>query len=176
MRKTLLFVAVIASLVIVTRPPPSAAASAVPKAAVFDFEFIDSSLEGEKNGPRPDEQDRLAKIGDQLRKGLADSGKFQIVDIAPVEAEAHHSNLQACGGCDARLAEQLGADLAITGTVQKVSNLILNVNVYVRDAHSDKSLAAMSVDMRGNTDESWSRAMSYLLRNRLLEPDYGRPH
>jgi hypothetical protein len=34
----------------------------------------------------------------------------------------------------------------------------------------------MSVDMRGNTDESWSRAMSYLLRNRLLEPDYGRPH
>jgi hypothetical protein len=175
MRKTLLFVASIASLVIIP-PAPSSAATAIPKAAVFDFEFIDSSLEGEKNGVRPDEQDRLAKIGNQLRKGLADSGKFQIVDIAPVEAEAHHSNLQACGGCDVRLAEQLGADLAITGTVQKVSNLILNVNVYVRDAHSDKSLAAMSVDMRGNTDESWSRAMSYLLRNRLLEPNYGRLH
>jgi hypothetical protein len=25
------------------------------------------------------------------------------------------------------------------------------------------------------TDESWSRAMSYLIRNRLLAPNYGRP-
>jgi hypothetical protein len=33
----------------------------------------------------------------------------------------------------------------------------------------------MSADMRGNTDESWSRAMSYLVRNRLLAPNYGRP-
>jgi len=33
----------------------------------------------------------------------------------------------------------------------------------------------MSVDLRGNTDESWSRAASYLLRNRLLAPDYGAP-
>src|SRR6185312_12844183 len=109
------------------------------------------------------------------RKGLVDSGKFQIVDIAPLRTKAQQSNLQACGGCDVQFAEQLGADLAITGTVQKVSNLILNVNIYVRDAHTDNSVAAMSVDMRGNTDESWSRAMSYLLRNRLLAPNYGRP-
>jgi hypothetical protein len=33
----------------------------------------------------------------------------------------------------------------------------------------------MSADMRGNTDESWSRAASYLLRNRLLAPNYGAP-
>jgi DNA polymerase II small subunit/DNA polymerase delta subunit B len=33
----------------------------------------------------------------------------------------------------------------------------------------------MSVDLRGNTDESWSRAMNYLLRNRLLAPNYGAP-
>jgi hypothetical protein len=29
--------------------------------------------------------------------------------------------------------------------------------------------------MRGNTDESWSRTMSYLIRNRLLAPNYGKP-
>jgi hypothetical protein len=28
-------------------------------------------------------------------------------------------------------------------------------------------VAAGSVDIRGNTDESWSRGLSYLLRNRL---------
>lgn len=30
-------------------------------------------------------------------------------------------------------------------------------------------------DMRGNTDASWLRAMSYLVRNRLLAPNYGAP-
>jgi hypothetical protein len=146
-----------------------------PKLAVFDFEMIDSSLQGEVNGPRTDEQERLMRVGDQVRKGLADSGQFQVIDIAPVNAEAHGSNLQACGGCDIKFANQLGADLALTGVVQKISNLILNVNIYLRDVHNGRLVAVMSTDMRGNTDESWSRATSYLVRNRLLAPHYGMP-
>ena len=59
--------------------------------------------------------------------------------------------------------------------MQKVSNLILNINVYMEDAESGKMKFARSIDIRGNTDESWSRAASYLLRNRLLAPDYGAP-
>jgi hypothetical protein len=146
-----------------------------PKLAVFDFELIDTSLQGEMSGPRADEHDRLMRAGDQLRKGLSDSGRFQIVDIAPVNTAAHGSNLQACGGCDVQFAQQLGADLFIIGLVQKVSNLILNINVYLRDAHSGQIVAAASTDMRGNTDESWSRAVNYLLRERLLAPNYGAP-
>jgi len=146
-----------------------------PKLAVFDFEMIDTSLEGEKRGKRPDEQERLAHVGDQLRKELGESSKFRIVDIAPVNAAAHQSNLQACGGCDAKLAQQLGADLYITGVVQKVSNLILNVNFYLHDAQSGRLVTAASADMRGNTDESWQRAVRYLLRERLLAPNYGAP-
>ena len=59
--------------------------------------------------------------------------------------------------------------------VQKVSNLILNMNIYLRDVHTGQIVTAVSADLRGNTDESWSRAMSYLLRNRLLAPNYGAP-
>jgi hypothetical protein len=146
-----------------------------PKAAVFDFELFDTSLQGETDGPRADEQARLLRAGDQLRQGLAASGKYIILDIAPVNAAAHGSNLQACGGCDVQYAQQLGADLAITGVVQKVSNLILNMNIYLRDAHTGRPVASMSADFRGNTDESWARAASYLLRNRLLAPNYGAP-
>ena len=145
------------------------------KLAVFDFELVDTSLQGEVNGPRADEHDRLMRVGDQLRRQLAESGKYQLLDIAPVNAAAHGSNLQACGGCDVQYAKQLGADLAITGVVQKVSNLILNINVYLRDVHTGRLVTSMSVDLRGNTDETWSRAMSYLLRNRLLAPNYGAP-
>jgi len=146
-----------------------------PKLAVFDFEMIDTSLEGQMRGKRADEQDRLTRAADQLRKELGESGKFRILDIAPVNAAAHQSNLQACGGCDVKLAQQIGADLELTGVVQKVSNVILNINVYLRDAHTGVLVAAGSTDMRGNTDESWSRATHYLARERLLAPDYGKP-
>jgi hypothetical protein len=147
----------------------------LPGIAVFDFELVDTSLEGEVNGPRTDERDRLMRVGEQLRKELAESGKFQLLDIAPVNAAAHGSNLQACGGCDVKYSRQLGADLEITGVVQKVSNLILNINIYLRDVHSGRLITAMSADMRGNTDESWLRALAYLVRNRLLAPNYGAP-
>jgi hypothetical protein len=149
-------------------------ASAEPlKAAVFDFELLDTSLQGEVNGPRADEQRRLKEVTDQLRKALAESGKFVVLDSAPVDAAAHASNLQACGGCDVEFARRLGADLAVTGLVQKVSALILNMNIYLRDAHTGKLITAMSADFRSNSDESWSRTLGYLLRNRLLAPNYG---
>lgn len=145
-----------------------------PKLAVFDFELIDTSLPGEFYGSRPEEA-RLERISEQLRKELAESGKFQVLDIAPVRDAARRANLQACGGCDLKLAGQLGADLEITGLVQKVSNLIINLNIYLRDVKTGNMVAAASADMRGNTDEAWTRTMSYLIRNRLLAPNYGRP-
>jgi Protein of unknown function (DUF2380) len=141
--------------------------------AVFDFELIDTSLEGELNGPRRDEQVRLANTSDRLRQRLAESGQFVVIDIAPVAAQARANNLQACGGCDTRLAKTIGAELAVTGTVQKVSNLILNMSIYIRDVQSGQPVAAMTADLRGNTDESWSRTLDWLVRNRLLVPASG---
>ena len=76
--------------------------------AVFDFELIDT--------------ERLARLSDQLRQLLRASGRFSLVDITPIASEALASNLQACGGCDIQLARRIGAELAITGTVQKVKS------------------------------------------------------
>ncbi|OKO84252.1 hypothetical protein AC629_21770 [Bradyrhizobium sp. NAS80.1] len=152
----------------------SAAFADPPKLAVFDFELVDTSLPGEFYGSKPEEA-RLERISEQLRKELTDSGRFQVLDIAPVRDAARHANLQACGGCDLKLAGQLGADLEITGVVQKVSDLIINLNIYLRDVKTGNMITAASADMRGNTDESWSRTMSYLIRNRLLAPNYGKP-
>jgi len=74
-----------------------------PKVAVFDLELVDTSLQGEVDGPRADEQRRLMGAGDQLRKALAESGKFAVLDVAPVNAAAHGSNLQSCGGSRSRV-------------------------------------------------------------------------
>jgi Protein of unknown function (DUF2380) len=137
---------------------------------VFDFEFVDTSLQGATYGASVEEQERLAWAGGELRKRLAQTGRFVVLDIAPLAAKVHAADLQSCGGCDAQWARELGAKFAITGWVQKVSNLILNMNIAVRDADTGKLVAGMSVDMRGNTQESWSRALNYLVVNRLLAP------
>jgi hypothetical protein len=146
-----------------------------PKLAVFDFELLDTSLEGEMRGPQSDEHDRLLRISEQVRRQLSESGKFQLLDVSPVKAAAEGSNLQACGGCDVDFAQRIGADLVITGVIRKISTLILNLTIFVRDVHTGQLITAMNADFRGNTDESWTRATSYLVRNRLLAPNYGKP-
>jgi hypothetical protein len=151
------------------------AAAAEPSVVVFDFELIDASLEGAMNGVRSDEQARLRRLDEQLRTQPRQSNKFEVVDTSSVVAAARASKLQSCGGCDADLAKRMGAELAITGTVQKVSNLILNINLYVRDVNSRRILASMSADIGGNTDESWSRGLDWLVLNHLLMPNFGMP-
>ena len=137
------------------------------RAAVFDFEWIDTSLEGEMNGLRADSRRACASSACAF-DARSPIGVYEIVDIAPKAAEAHARNLRACGGCDADFARELGPQLSITGTVQKVSNLILNVNIYARDAASGRLVAAASADMRGNTDESWFRTLDFIVKNQIL--------
>ena len=146
-----------------------------PKLAVFDFELLDTSLEGEMRGPQADEHARLIHISDLVRRQLTESGKFRLLDIAPVKAAAEGSNLQSCGGCDVQYAQRIGADLVVTGVMRKISTLILNLTIFVRDVHTGQLITGMNADFRGNTDESWTRATNYLVRNRLLAPNFGKP-
>lgn len=145
-----------------------ARAEAPKKAAVFDFELIDTSLEGQMRGEQPAEQARLVLVSDRLRELLAQSGKYEVVDLKPAAAQIEAAGLlHGCNGCDADIARGLGADLAIRGVVQKVSNLILNMTVFVTDARTGAHVGGMSVDMRGNTDDSWLRGVRYIVRHRL---------
>jgi hypothetical protein len=73
--------------------------------AVFDFELIDTSLEGAMRGARPDEQERLARLSDQLRQLLRDSGRFSLIDITPIAREAQastHSSSRPMNSCGSR--------------------------------------------------------------------------
>ena len=59
----------------------------------------------------------------------------------------------------------LGADRVMTAWVQKVSNLILNINIQINDVASGQPLLNKSVDIRGNTDASWERGIRYMVRS-----------
>ena len=152
-------------LLIALLAPARPAAAAGGRLALFDFELVNSSLEP----TRPDETARLAALGPVARQLLTEGAGYEIVDTAPAEAEvAKLSSLRGCNGCELRLAHDLGADLAGIGWVQKVSNLILNINLQVRDVATGRLVHAGSVDIRGNTDESWRRGIVYLLQRRIL--------
>jgi hypothetical protein len=144
-----------------------AQAGAVPRVAFFGFDLINSSLE-----PRHPMEDRRLRMLDHLfREKLDASGRFKIVPIPPdMQKEiAEGPAIRNCNGCQRDLAKRIGADWAAWGTVQKVSNLILNINVYMEDAQTSKTIFIKSVDIRGNTEESWRHGLDYLLRNYLLE-------
>jgi hypothetical protein len=116
---------------------------------------------------------RLAWLDREVRRRLKQSGRAEVVDAAGIADRTQARDLRTCGGCDAGFASELGARYSITGWVQKVSNLILNMNVVVRDAGTGEVILSKSVDMRGNTDESWSRALDWLVDRYLLAPDAG---
>ncbi len=139
------------------------AAAQPPSIAVFDFSLTNTS-------PAPstaEELARLHRLDAQLRDALA--GRFTVVDTAPVQTRlAGVDSIRGCNGCELELARQLGAQLVAYGWVQKVSNLILNVNLVIEDAQTGRPLHAQSVDIRGNTDESWQRGLRYLLNERMF--------
>lgn len=142
------------------------AAAAGQKVAVFPFELAQGDVVPGTPDKHVAEQKRLDEVTRDLRDSLAKSG-FEVIDTAPVAAKVAAANLQSCGDCTDDFARELGADYAVTGVVYKVSELVLSMNVRVRDAATSTPLTSAVVDMRGNTDESWRRAISYLYRNVL---------
>jgi hypothetical protein len=136
------------------------------KVAVFDLELINTTTPDVP--PTEAEQARLAMLSERLRQALDAGATIEVVDIAPVRAEAAQSKLQACAGCDRRFADAVGADVAATGVIHKMSELILTLNVFMRDVPSGKIIGAFTADFRGNTDESWTRALDWLLKHRIL--------
>ncbi|MDH3660424.1 MAG: DUF3280 domain-containing protein [Alphaproteobacteria bacterium] len=138
--------------------------------AVFGFELIDSSLQGDIEGENAADAARLSMIEADLKRQLTESGRYDLIDVSPAaEAIEAAGYLHGCNGCEAKIAKGLGADQALIGWVQKVSNLILNLNVGMRDAESRRKVFAASVDIRGNTDVSWRHGIRYLIKRKMFK-------
>lgn len=142
-----------------------------PKAAVFDFQLANLGAQG----PTEADRARLRPISDLLRQQLAETGRYRIVSVEPERDEVRKSaDLRHCGGCADDFARKLGADVAITGEIQKVSALILNINVYVHNLKAGTPEEAYSVDIRGDNDASFEHGVKYLVKERM--PPAGGDH
>jgi Protein of unknown function (DUF2380) len=146
----------------------TAAAPARKTVAMLSVQFLNDHADLE---PTTDaERARLGSIEQLFKSELEASGRYSFVSI-PSDLAAKMAagpEMGNCGGCEVDYGKQVGADLAAWMTVQKVSDLILNINVYMADIATRKMTFVHSVDIRGNTDESWTRGLTYLVKNYLL--------
>jgi hypothetical protein len=141
---------------------PVAAAHAAPvRVADFGFRLQDSDT------PTSAEIDRLKLLDGVLRKDLAQRG-YQLVSTAPLDAQIKQQDMLDCQTCASDFAQKLGAQISVIGWVQKVSNLILNVDLVLRDAKTNAMVRAGSVSIRSDTDESWERGLKYLLTESIF--------
>lgn len=137
---------------------PAAHAEPASKTLVFDFVFDNSSMEPTSAA----EEARVKKASDDLRTALEKSGEFDVISGRGIE----FSSVQGSGKCspeERKEAQKADAPLVACGWIQKVSNLILNLNVVIEDSMTGQQLRGGSVDIRGNTDDSWGHGLRYLL-------------
>ncbi|MBA3041158.1 MAG: DUF3280 domain-containing protein [Alphaproteobacteria bacterium] len=165
---------ILMSLVLVLIPVLALAALDKPlkqgaKIAFLGMTFIDTSTEGAYDGARADQTARTRMLEETTRQRLRDEG-FVVLDNQPISDElSNTTNPAHCYGCEVRMAERLGADYVLVGEVQKVSNLILSMNLVLRDVKSGEAVRALAVDIRSNTDQSWLRGLNYIFKNHFFK-------
>jgi len=102
--------------------------------AFFGIVMLDSSLQTMTLGEAPEDAARLEMITEMVRDHFTNAG-LVLMDLEPVKEELDRVvNPAKCYGCDTRMGTKLGADFVLVGEVQKVSNLILTMNLQMRDA------------------------------------------
>jgi Protein of unknown function (DUF2380) len=160
--------------------PGSAASGSLRSVVVLDFELVD-----DQNNPltKAVQEVRLRNATLQLQQELARRQLYRVVDPAPSQElqrqlRSQQEYLHRCDDCAEQVGRLLGVDLVMATWVQKVSELILNLNVQILDVKAQKVVFSKSVDMRGNEDVSWTRAVRYLVRDmaekRERNPAYGQ--
>ena len=146
------------------------ASAAEPKSlALMDFELIDDMRDFASEQARREVDQRIVLITAELAKELERRGMYRVLDRAPaaqlIERLKASYELRACNGCEIDIGKALGAERIALCWVQKVSNLILNINIEVRSVATGETVYAKSVDIRGNTDEAWLRGVRRLVDN-----------
>lgn len=124
------------------------------------------------------ERKRMTDMVATYRSMLEKSGKYKFKDVDPAIQEriAKDQKMGECADCELRYGKELGVDQVAWIEVQKVSELILNVNVYMKDVKSGKMVFMKSADLRGNNDEAWQHTMKFVIKRYMLNPEqYTQP-
>lgn len=151
-------------------PASSAAAPAPIGLAVFDFELEDTTAAPAAADLAPSDMEHLADVTIGVRQLLEQSGHYRVIDVSGASAEAiKRRALRDCGGCDAAIARELGADQSLIGVVRRVSRTEYTIGFQIRDARTGAVVSRGDSGLRMGADYSWRRGAVRLVGDRLLE-------
>jgi hypothetical protein len=95
-------------------------------------------------------------------------GKYEVVDLSAQAKEIEAASpFQKCDGCEVPIAKEAGADLAVTGFVDKLSDALISLRLVARDTKTGELTKTMSATIQGNTDDLWLHGIRYLWKNRF---------
>jgi hypothetical protein len=130
--------------------------------AVLNLDYVDTS--GEPTDQTAAHQRRAADFVSALQHDLAANGQYRIVPMscgsAPCDPAMNPSELQ-------KAARAAGAKLVLLGGVHKMSTLIQWAKIQIADEEQGRIVFDRLVTFRGDTDEAWQKAESFLARDVL---------
>jgi len=143
-------------------PPPVAL-------AVFDFELEDTTA-ASAGASATSDASYLAEVTGSVRAALGQSGRYRIIDVGTASGEVAKTRaLRDCDGCEAAIAQNLGADQSLIGVVRRVSRTEYTLGFQVRDARTGAVLSRGDSGLRMGADYSWKRGAVRLVSDRLLD-------
>jgi Protein of unknown function (DUF2380) len=138
--------------------------------AILDLDYVDTS--GEPTDQTAAHQRRAADFVSALQRDLAANGQYRIVPMscgsAPCESEMSPAEIQ-------KAARAAGAKLVLLGGVHKMSSLIQWAKIQIADEEQGRIVFDRLLTFRGDTDEAWQKAESFLARDVLgATPTFGK--
>jgi hypothetical protein len=138
----------------------------LPGLVLLDFNYVDTS--GETKDQAAEHQKRLDAFMLALRQDIAASQKYRMVTATcrPIPCEVGQSALTELQDA----ARQAGAKILMMGGVHKMSTLIQNARVMAVDLETNAVVLDKLVTFRGDTDEAWKRAETFIAQQITASP------
>ncbi|MBX9648153.1 MAG: DUF3280 domain-containing protein [Xanthobacteraceae bacterium] len=138
----------------------------LPGLALLDFNYVDTS--GETRDQTAEHQKQLDAFMLALRQDVAASQKYRMVTATcrPIPCEVGQSALTELQDA----ARQAGAKILMMGGVHKMSTLIQNARVMAVDLETNAVVLDKLVTFRGDTDEAWKRAETFIAQQITASP------
>jgi TolB-like protein len=138
--------------------------------AVLNLDYVDTS--GEPTDQTAAHHQRAADFVSALQRDLAANGQYRVVSMscgsAPCEPVMNPVELQ-------KAARAAGARFVVLGGVHKMSTLVQWAKIQVADEEQGRIVFDRLLTFRGDTDEAWQRAESFIARDVLNSaPTFGK--
>jgi len=156
---------------------PAALAHAEP---VRKIAVIDAVIEGDLSdaGRQSSWPYRLDSLTRHLREGLAESGTYDVADMAGaaeiVAKNKNRGSIHLCPPCLKEIADSVGADRILAAWVFRQSNLLMYLQMNIIDASTGQTVLARNYTFRGDNDLAWIRSAEYAVDNLKQIPEESR--